>query len=69
MPKFKDGKYESWSGVVPLVPDQLEWDFLDRDGDTWVPITGSGELKTQLSCYGTPLTEEQLKKMAMPFKK
>lgn len=69
MAKFKDGEFESWNGVVPLVPDQLEWDFLDREGDAWVPITFEGQPATQFSCYGTPLTDNQLKKMAMPFKK
>jgi hypothetical protein len=69
MATFKGGKVESWSGVVPLVPDQLEWVFLDRDGETWVPITFTGKVKIQLACYATPLTEDQVKKMAMPFKK
>jgi hypothetical protein len=69
MATFKDGKLESWSGVVPLVPEQLEWVFLDRDGDTWIPLSFTGEVKTQFSAYAKPLTENQVKKMAMPFTK
>ena len=69
MATFKEGKVESWSGVVPLVPDQLEWVFLDKEGDTWVPIIFEGQPQTQFSAYATPLTDAQVKKMGMPFKK
>lgn len=69
MAKFSDGSIESWRGVVPFAPALLKWDFLDKEGDTWIPLTFEGEPKIQLSCYATPLTDEQLKKMAMPFKK
>lgn len=69
MAKFSDGAIESWKGVVPLVPSQLEWDFLDKEGDTWVPITFGGKPTLQYSCYAEPLTDKQVKKMAMPFKK
>lgn len=69
MAEFKDNKMVSWKGVVPLVPDQLEWEFVDKDGDKWVPLKNDIKPMVQYSCYAEPLTEEQVKKMAMPFKK
>jgi hypothetical protein len=69
MAKFAEGSIKPWNGVVPLVPGQLEWDFLDREGDTWIPLTFGGKPTMQYSCYAKPLTDKQVKKMAMPFKK
>jgi hypothetical protein len=69
MAEFKDGKMVSWQGVVPLVPDQLQWSFLDKVGNEWVPIQNDQPTKIQLVGYGEPLTEEQIKKMGIPFKK
>lgn len=69
MAEFKDGTMISWKGVVPLVPDQLKWDFVDKDGDTWVLLKQDDKPMMQYSCYAEPLTEDQVKKMAMPFKK
>jgi hypothetical protein len=69
MAKFKDNQMVSWKGVVPLVPDQLEWQFVDKQGDQWIPLTTKEKPMLQYSCYAEPFTTEQLKKMARPFKK
>ncbi len=69
MAKFEDGKMVSWKGVVPLVPDNLHWDFADKEGDTWVLHKNTEKPMIQYSNYAEPLTEKQIKKMAMPFKK
>jgi hypothetical protein len=69
MAEFKDGKMVSFKGVVPLVPHKLEWDFLKKDGDKWVPVKGDEPAKVQFVGYGEPLTKIQVKKMAIPFKK
>lgn len=64
MAEFKDGKMESFRGVVPLVPDKLHWDFLTKDGDKWVLIDCNEPPKVQFVGHGRPLTDEQLKKMS-----
>ncbi len=70
MAVFKDNKMDGWKGVVPLVPDKLEWAFLSKDGDKWVPIQDSVPPKILFVCYAEPLTKEQLKKlMAKQFEK
>jgi len=69
MAEFKDDKMVSWKGVVPLVPEQLEWSFLNKAGDKWVPIESNEPPKIQFVGYGEPLTKVQIKKMGMPFKK
>ena len=69
MAEFKDGQMVSWKGVVPLVPEKLKWSFLTKDGDKWVPIDNNEPPKVQFVNYAEPLTEAQIKKMAMPFKK
>lgn len=69
MAEFKDGKMVSWKGVVPLVPEQLKWSFLNKVGDKWVPVQNDKPPKIQFVGYGEPLTKVQIKKMAIPFKK
>lgn len=69
MATFKDNQMVSWKGVVPLVPDQLEWQFVDKQGDQWIPLKTKGKPMLQYSCYAEPFTKEQVKKMARPFKK
>ena len=63
---FKDGKLVPWSGVAPVVPDKLDWVYLNKDGDNWIPIKNDEVEKVQLVDYGTPLTKEQLESLAMP---
>lgn len=69
MATFEDGKMVSYKGVVPLVPEQLEWTFLNKVDDKWVPIENNEPPKIQFVGYGEPLTEVQVKKMGIPFKK
>jgi len=69
MAVFKDGKMVPWNGVVPLVPDKLEWSFLNKAQDSWVPVEGNEPAKIQLVNFAEPLTKDQIKKMGMPFKK
>jgi len=42
--------------------------FLDKDANgNWIPMEGPEDPLTQFYCYGTPLTEEQLAKLAIPM--
>jgi len=64
---FKDGKIENWKGVVPTVHEKLQWVYLNKEGNKWVPLEAKAPEKVQW-WYGKPLTEEQIKKLSLPFK-
>lgn len=66
---FQDGKFIAKQVVIPIVADQLDWQFLDKEGDKWVILKNEKPVHVQNVCYGEPLTEKQIKKLAMPFKK
>jgi len=68
MAEFKEGQVVSYQGVVPLVPEQLHWPFFDKEGENWVPIKDDKAPIVQFTGHGTPLTAEQIKKMAQPYK-
>jgi hypothetical protein len=62
---FKNGKVAPWKGVVPLIPDKLQWVYLNKIGENkWVPIEDGKKAKVQFAAYGKPLTKEQLDKLA-----
>ena len=66
--KFQDGKLVFWKGMIPVVNDKIELLFLDKDADgNWIPLEGAEPPLIQYSCYGTPLTDEQLTMLAMPM--
>ena len=70
MMKFENGKVVTWKGVVPVAEGKLEWVYLNKTKDgAWTPLKGGGEEVVQYAEYGTPLTQKQLKKLAMPIKK
>jgi len=65
---FKDGKVENWNGVAPAVHEKLKWVYLNKEGDTWVPLKSKAPAQVQW-WYGKPLTEEQIKKLRESYKK
>jgi hypothetical protein len=68
MVTFKDGKLITWEGVVPLVPDKLEWTFLDKKEGKWAVINNQEKPLVQFSLYAEPLTPQQLEKLDIHFK-
>jgi hypothetical protein len=64
---FKEGKMETWKGVVPAVPEKLQWAYFNKEGDKWVPLESEAPEKIQW-WYGKPLTEEQIKKLSFSVK-
>ncbi len=66
MSTYKDGKLTCVNGVVPVVPNLLKWEYLDKKDGEWVVMPVKGEVKSQMACYGTMITKEQLKKLAKP---
>ncbi len=62
-----DGKAANLSGVIPVV-DPLAWSlpFLDRKDGAWVPLAGAERPVVQFSGNCSPLTREQLARLAEP---
>lgn len=55
-----------WEGVTPVGPESLRWVYLNKDGDQWRPIETS-EPATIHWWWGSPLSEEQIEKLATPY--
>lgn len=66
MSVFKAGQLDSFKGVVPIIPDLLRWEYLDKKDGKWTVMPVKEEVKSQMACYGTALTKEQLKKLTIP---
>ena len=62
---FENGKATAWKGVVPALPERLEWVYLDKKGGQWVPI--KAKAKEQWAGFATPMREDQLKRLANPM--
>jgi len=66
---FKNGKVVPWKGVVPVVPDKLQWVYLNKIGENkWVPVKNDKKAKVQFAAYGKPITKEQFEKLAKDVK-
>jgi hypothetical protein len=70
MARFENGKLTHYKGVVPFVPDLIQWPWLDKDkDDTWVELKSEEKPIVQKAAYAEPLTEDQIKRLKAPFKK
>jgi hypothetical protein len=63
MTVFVDGTLETWKGVVPVVHESLQWTYLDKSGDEWIPLE-TNEPETVQWWYAKPLTKKQIKKLS-----
>ncbi len=61
----KDGKLEFYKGVIPVVPDQLKWPYLEKKDGKWTEFKPTSKPLIQLGVYAEPLTLEEVKKMAI----
>ena len=68
MTSFKDGKLQSIKATVPVVPELLSWEYLDKKDGKWEVLSVEGKVQHQMVGYGTPFTEKQLKRLAKPRK-
>ncbi|NDV18195.1 hypothetical protein GO013_02025 [Pseudodesulfovibrio sp. JC047] len=59
----QDGKLSFKKGVIPLVPDLLDWPFLEKKKGAWVPFTPINKPMVQLGVYAEPFNTDELKKM------
>lgn len=67
---FKEGKLETWKGVVPAIHESLQWTYLNKEGDTWIPLPkkAADAAQTVQWWYAKPITKEQLAKLSVMFK-
>jgi len=66
---YKKGELQSVEGVIPIVDGKLDLLFLDRKDGEWFPIRKAPPPMVQYSGYGTPISDEQLKKLAEKMRK
>ena len=62
--RYENGRVIPWKGVVPVIPDRLDFVFLDKDGDAWQPLPPEGEVMVQFAAFGEPLRPAQLESLA-----
>lgn len=60
---FENGELKSVKGVIPIVENKLSFIFLDHKNGKWVPIENASAPEIQFTPYGTPITQEQFKKL------
>ncbi len=66
---LEKGKEQNLKGVIPIVEGvRYNTVYHNYHEGKWTPIANPVEPKTQYVGYGTPLTKEQLKKLATPQK-
>lgn len=65
---FKDGKLEFYKGIIPVIPELLNWPFLEKQGDKWVPFEPKTKPLVQMGLYAEPFTPDDLKKLKVKIK-
>lgn len=65
---FKDGKLDFYQGVIPVVPEKLNWPFLEKKDGKWTTFEPEAKPLIQMGVYSSPLTLKELQKMSMKFK-
>jgi len=66
--RFEGDDVVFWKGVIPTVDEKIDFLFLNKKDDKWVEVEDAEDPLIQYFCYGSPLTEDQMKKLYMPFK-
>jgi hypothetical protein len=62
--RYENGRVIPWKGVVPVIPDRLDFVFLDKDGRNWRPLPPDGEVTVQFAAFGEPLSPAQMESLA-----
>ncbi len=61
---FENGQVTTRKGVIPVVPELLDFVYLDKAGSEWTPLPEEGEVMVQFAAHGEPLTQSQLESLA-----
>jgi Cytochrome c3 len=62
---LKDGKLNFYKGVIPLVPDALNWPFLEKVDGKWSLLQTTKKPLIQMGLYAEPFTAEELEKLSV----
>lgn len=62
---YSDGEVKQWSGVIPVMPDKLNWTFFNKTDKGWEPVPNDEDPKIQFGAYGKPLTQKQFKRLCI----
>ena len=62
---YKDGKLSFFEGVIPVVPDRINWTFLEKAGEQWTPFEPPAKPLVQMAVYAEPFTDDELEMMNM----
>ncbi|MCK5076693.1 MAG: hypothetical protein KAR38_09965, partial [Calditrichia bacterium] len=65
---FKDGESKFYNGILPLVPDLLNWPFLRKQDGQWVTYKPKEKPLIQLGLYAEPFTQDELNKLKIKQK-
>lgn len=60
----QNGKLTFKQGVIPLVPQLLDWPFLEKKDGKWAEIKTDEEPLIQLGVYAEPFSKRDLEKMS-----
>lgn len=58
---YQNGKVKGHEGVIPVIPEKLEWTFFNKTKTGWQPLKNKTKIHTQFAAYGRPLSEQQYK--------
>lgn len=67
MAQIENGKIDFFNGVVPVVPELLDWPFLEKVDGKWQPFEPTIEPLIQMGLFGTSISESQLKKLKRKY--
>lgn len=60
---FNDGQLSFYQGVIPTVPELLDWVWMEKVDGQWRTFEPEHDVLIQMGLYGTAITQEQLKKL------
>ena len=60
---FTNDKPDFYNGVVPVVPDYLNWLFFEKKEGKWTPFTPKTPPAVQMGLYAEPFTDADLNKL------
>ena len=63
MGTLRNGKMDFYKGVVPLVPELIEWPFFEKKNGKWVTFEPEQKPLIQMGLYAEPFTDDELNKL------
>lgn len=64
---YRNGKIVFWKGVIPVIKGKIKWTYFDKVGNKkWIPLKSNKKEIIQW-WYAKPLSEDQIRKLELPF--